>query len=105
MTDRSDLVSVYLPITAYGVSVTDALVNIRPVTDEVFPFGISADVWIEDKNLDEHPCSTADGDAILARIRMEQPLVWAEIEAQAESNHLEGASYDASGNSFYAEVA
>ena len=88
--NRTDLVSVYLPIEAYGVICAEAESNIRPVTDDAAPLGISADVWIEP--LSGRAQMASDPDAILKRIKVEQPETWAEIELKADENFRDGAA-------------
>ena len=107
ISNRTDLVTVYLPMAAFGVEhAAEVEINIRPTLDESCPGnidGIVADAWIEP--LVGEALKASDPDAILLRIKAEQPLTWEEIELKAVENFREGCAYDASGSTYYAEVA
>lgn len=95
MSPRTDLVTVFLPITGYGAMVVDAEVTVRPNLDQACPGnvdGITAEVWIQDRNDDRVRCSDADATTILARVKAEQPDVWREITEMAEFNFKDGAT-------------
>lgn len=81
-----DLITTTLPIFESGYVVGELTVHIRPCFDQAFRDPHHAcDVLFDDYQGDRRAFSTERAREVLATIRRDQPLVWAEIEAAAHS--------------------
>jgi hypothetical protein len=88
-------VDIYMPIEKHGRKVAEYLVSVRPKDDAALGGIIGAsDVFYEDDEGDRHPMSQQDAEATLKEIKKFMPEEWAEIEAAAEAEWLEGADSD-----------
>ncbi len=79
-----DLITTTLPIFESGYVIGELTVHVRPAFDQAFsnPF-MASDVVFEDSQGDRHGFNDSSKREVLAAIRRDQPLVWAEIEAAA----------------------
>jgi hypothetical protein len=100
-------VTAYLAVREPGIEIPvgEMAVHVRANYDEAFPFDLAADVFYEDAKFTRHAATDVVAFHLLRRIKEELPEVWREIKEMAESNHIEGCAYDASGSTYFSHEA
>lgn len=93
MQTDTEIVVTALPIFENGYVVHHLPIRIRACFDQAIeamygnPY-FASDVWFEDAEQDRRAFSDDRARSVLAQIKKDQPLVWAEIEAAASAHSI-----------------